>query len=65
MELKDSYYDHARKDLKITDHYDMEEMIVIGIHGNKEDLPKELREREELSDRKKIEEFVFEGEFRR
>jgi len=57
-------YEKARKELNIPDNYAIEAMIAIGKHGNKEDLPPELQEREELSDRKKVKEFIFEGRFK-
>jgi nitroreductase len=57
-------YDRTRKELNIPDHYNIEVMFAIGKKGNKKDLSPELQEHETLSDRKKIEEFLFEGEFR-
>ncbi|MBS3128650.1 nitroreductase family protein [Candidatus Woesearchaeota archaeon] len=56
-------YDKAKKDLHIPDDYQVEAMIAIGKPGKKEDLPKEMQEREFPSDRKKIEEFVKEGKW--
>jgi nitroreductase len=56
-------YDKARQDLRIPDEYTVEAMIAIGKRGNVEDLPEDLREAEKPSDRKKVEEFVFEGIF--
>jgi len=57
-------YEKARSILKIPSDYNIEAMFVVGKPGKKEDLPNELQEREFPSDRKKISEFVFEGEFR-
>ncbi len=57
-------YVKAKKELNIPDGYDVEAMIAIGKLGKKEDLPKEIQEREFPSDRKKISEIVFEGGFK-
>ena len=58
-------YDSAKKELHIPDGYTVEAMIAIGKPGNKDDLPPELKKREEPSDRKPVETFVFEGRFRK
>ena len=47
----------------IPDDYNIEMMIAIGKHGKIEDLPEPLRAREKPSDRKPLEEIVFEGRF--
>jgi hypothetical protein len=39
-------------------------MAAVGRPGNKEDLPPALQERESPSQRKKVEEFAFEGGFK-
>ena len=57
-------YENAKTELKIPDGYQVEEMAAIGKLGKKEDLQKELQEKEFPSDRKKISEIIFEGEFR-
>lgn len=57
-------YFRAKKELHLPDEYDAEAMIAIGKSGKKEDLPKELQEREFPSNRKKISEIVFEGGFK-
>jgi len=57
-------YDRAKKELNIPADYTVEAMIAIGKPGPITVLPEALQKREELSDRKKIEEFVFEGEFK-
>ena len=57
-------YEKAKKDLKVPDSYKVEAMIAIGKRGNKEDLPKELQEREIPSDRKPLKDIIMEGEFR-
>ncbi len=56
-------YEKARTDLKIPDDYNIEAMVVIGKEGKKEDLSEDLQKMEVQSDRKNIEEFVFEGGF--
>ena len=57
-------YDKARKELSIPDECEVLAMIAIGRHGKKEDLPADLQAREQPSDRKRIEEFVYEGVFK-
>lgn len=48
--------------LKLSDVWRVEAMIAIGKPGDAKDLPQELQEREEPSDRKPLNEIVFEGE---
>jgi nitroreductase len=55
--------DKARQALNVPDDYDVEAMVAIGQPGDPDDLPEELRKREEPSGRKKIEEFAREGKF--
>jgi len=57
-------YDRAKKAFKIPDGYTVEAMFAVGKPGKKEDLPTELQEREVMSDRKPLKDFVFEGEFK-
>ena len=57
------HYDLIKEKLAIPDNYNVEMMIAVGKHGKIEDLPEPLREREKPSDRKLLEEFVFEGKF--
>jgi len=57
-------YAKAKKILEIPENYNVEIMIAIGKPGKKEDLPKELQEREIPSGRKKINEIIFEGRFK-
>ena len=52
-----------KEKLSIPDDYNVEIMIAIGKHGKIEDLPEALRVREKPSDRKPLEEIVFEGKF--
>jgi nitroreductase len=58
-------FDHekAKTELNIPDDYNIEIMIAIGKKGKIEDLPEPLRVRETPSDRKPLEEIVFEGKF--
>jgi nitroreductase len=51
----------TRKELNISDDYQIELMIAIGDHGKTEDLPEKMQAGEKPSDRKKLEEIVFEG----
>ena len=57
-------YEKARNLLKLSDMWKVACMIAIGKPGEKEDLPKELQEREKPSDRKPLNEIAFEGEFK-
>ena len=56
-------YDRARVELSVGDDHQVEAMIAVGWPGNKYDLPIALEQREFPSDRKKLEEIVFEGGF--
>lgn len=56
-------YDRAAAALHVTDEHQVEAMAAVGRPGNKEDLPPALQERESPSQRKRVEEFVFEGGF--
>jgi nitroreductase len=58
-------YDRAASELGVTDEYQVEAMAAVGRPGNKEDLPPALQEREIPSQRKKVEEFAFEGGFKK
>ena len=57
-------YDKAKEELSISDEYNVEMMIAIGKPGNPQDLPDQLREREEPSGRKDLSEIVSEGIFK-
>jgi nitroreductase len=57
-------YDAAKKDLNIPDNYQVECMLAIGKPGKLDMLTAELQNREVPSDRKKVEEIVFEGTFK-
>lgn len=54
-------YNKARKELNISDDYDIECMVAVGKPGKKGDLPDELNKQESPSQRKKINEIAFEG----
>lgn len=56
-------YDKARSVLSIPDNYTVEAMIAIGYPGNKEELPADLQAREQPSNRKPLDEIVFQGHF--
>jgi nitroreductase len=57
-------YDRAKEVLAVPDDHQVEAMAAVGRPGNREDLPTAaLQEREIPSQRKKVEEFAFEGGF--
>lgn len=58
-------YARAKKDLNIPDGYTVEAMIAVGNPGSKDLLPEALQKREEPSDRKKVNEFISEGMFKK
>ena len=58
-------YDKAKAVLSFPEDYTIEAMIAIGHPGELSVLPPELQEREELSGRKKIQEFIHEGVFKK
>jgi nitroreductase len=57
-------YDKARTALNIPEGFKVEAMAVIGKPGHAEDLPEKLQQREIPSDRRKLNETVFEGPYR-
>jgi nitroreductase len=57
-------YDQARVSLNIPNEYEILAMFAIGRPGKKENLPKELQEKEAPGQRRAIEQFAFEGIFR-
>ena len=57
-------YDKARIALNIPEGFKVEAMAVIGKPGRAEDLPEKLQQRETPSDRRKLNETVFEGPYR-
>ena len=56
-------YEKAKKELEIPEDYSIEAMIAIGKRGKKEDLPKELQEREIPAARKLLKDIIMEGKF--
>ncbi len=56
-------YEKAKNELHIPADYTVEAMAAIGKPGKKENLPAALQEREQPSDRKPIQSFIFEGTF--
>ncbi|MGZ5472277.1 MAG: nitroreductase family protein [Nitrososphaeraceae archaeon] len=56
-------FNEARKVLGIPDSFDVMAMIAIGKLGQKENLPRDLQEKEYPSNRKPLEEIVMEGRF--
>ena len=56
-------YERARADLGIPDSFDVMAMIAIGKRGPKENLPKNLQEKEAPNGRKPLREIVMEGSF--
>ena len=57
-------YEKAKSALNIPDDYEVEAMAAVGKPGPKENLPAALQEREFPSDRKQLEAFAFEGQFK-
>ena len=56
-------YDKARELLGVPEGHTVEAMVAIGKPGKKEDLPQGMQGREAPSDRKPLEEIIFEGRF--
>ncbi len=56
-------YKMAKEKLGVPDDYNVEMMIAVGKPGKIEDLPEDLRARETPSNRKPLEEIIFEGKF--
>ena len=54
-------YARAKKEFNISDDYKVEAMIAIGLPGDKNDLPEEMRDNEKPSDRKMLSALVGEG----
>jgi nitroreductase len=58
-------YEKTRENLEIPEDFDVMAMIAIGKRGSKENLPPNLQEKENPTDRKPLNEIVMEGSFRR
>ena len=56
-------YEKAKRELKIPDDYNVEMIFAVGKKGKKEDLSEDMQKIEVPSDRKKISEIVYKGEF--
>ena len=56
-------YEKARAVLNIPEHFQVDAMIAVGKPGKREDLPEDLQQREQPSDRKPVAEIVIEGGF--
>ena len=56
-------YEQAPTVLRVPEEFQVEAMIAVGRPGRLEDLPEELRQREQPSDRKPITEIALEGGF--
>lgn len=55
--------DKARVELAVPEDFDVEAMIALGHPGDPADLPEEIREREQPSQRKPVREIICEGPF--
>lgn len=58
-------YDAAKKEFNIPAEYTVEAMVAVGKPGPSDSLPEELQQREFPSDRLSIQNFVFEGIFKK
>ncbi|SEP79143.1 nitroreductase family protein [Natrinema salaciae] len=56
-------YERAADELDVADEFDVQAMVAIGERAPPETLPEELREREQPSDRKPVDEIVHRGGF--
>ena len=56
-------YEKARVVLNIPKHFQVDAMIAVGKPGKRKDLPEDLQEREQPSDRKPVAEIAIEGGF--
>ena len=56
-------FDRAREALEVPADYEVEAMIAVGRPGDRDDLPEDLRKREEPSGRKPVSEIAIEGGF--
>lgn len=56
-------FEKARKVLEIPDNFELQALIAIGYQDERENLPKQLQEREEPNGRRPLKESIFDGEF--
>ncbi len=56
-------YEKARAVLNVPEHFQVDAMIAVGKPGKRNDLPEDLQEREQPSDRKPVAEIAIEGGF--
>jgi len=56
-------YEKARLSLNVPEDFQVDAMIAVGKPGKREDLPEDLQEREQPSDRKPVAEIAIEGGF--
>lgn len=56
-------FDKARTALKVPNEFAVCAMFALGRHGNPNDLPEDVREREKISNRRPIEQSICEGPF--
>jgi hypothetical protein len=56
-------FDRAISELNVPDDFSVEAMFAVGHPGDPADLPKEMQEREEPSNRKPVSEIICEGPF--
>ncbi len=56
-------YEKARVALNVPEDFQVDAMIAVGKPGKREDLPEDLQEREQPSDRKPVAEIAIEGGF--
>ncbi|MBN1169424.1 nitroreductase family protein [Candidatus Micrarchaeota archaeon] len=57
-------YERAAKIINLPSEHEIHCMVAVGKPGKKDDLPEKLREKEEMSGRRPLEEIVIEGKFR-
>ncbi|MRH41275.1 nitroreductase family protein [Aquibacillus halophilus] len=56
--------DQAREVLNIPEEFAIHAVVAIGYQGDKEALPEDIQEKEKISDRRPVEESIYEGTFK-
>lgn len=56
-------FEKARTTLKLPDEFAVCAMFAVGKHGNPDDLPEDIRDREKITDRRPIQQSICEGPF--